>query len=611
MSNRWLACRCPKWISAMSLCMALIACVVSSVHADGLVDDARLLAAAGDATNWIMFGHDYSNHRFAALDQITASNVRQLVPAWIHQTGIVGTFQTHPLVVDGVMYLTTPHNHVQAVNAETGAVMWRYQHTKRTERTRGGSSNRGAAVAYGKVFQATNDGRLIALDQHTGNLVWDVVMAKPAPGEAEALASLGTAAQQALIAGVDTFPAKMPPLVHQGRVIVGVISAGYGIYQDLTEQLGIAGPPEAEVRHGRRGYLAAFDADTGEELWRWHTTKPDAWEGAFRETTPDGVPLNRDIVAEKAAAAAYKEAWRSGGGSTWMTPALDTDLGLLYLGTGNASPSDAEWARPGDNLYTNSLVALDVQTGKLRWFYQQVPHDIWGYDVASQPVLFDVATSEGNVAGVGVASKNGWFYAHDRATGKLLFKSEPFVPQHNLFAPATPDGVVVSPGSFGGASWSPVSYSPITGYVYVAAIHKPTRLTLATLDGSDGGEPITFIVNEPAPDAPNWGTLSAIDLQNDGRLAWQVKTAQPLVGGVLATAGGLVFVGEGDGHFKAFDAKTGAELWRFNCGAGVNAPPMSYAVNGRQYIAVAAGGSGIFGYRTGDAVMAFTIPKRQ
>jgi glucose dehydrogenase len=572
----------------------------------GTVDDARLRAAVWDPSNWVTFGHDYTNQRFSGLGRINRANVARLAPAWVHQTGIVGTFQTHPLVVDGMMVITTPHNHVTTLDAATGAVLWRYRHTKRTEKTRGGPADRGAAVGYGKVYQATGDGRLIALDRDTGALVWDRLIATPAPGEVEALAGIGAEARQAFIDNVGAFPAKMPPLVAAGKVIVGVTSAEFGLFDQIGESNGSGGLPGPETQIGRRGYLVALDAETGAEVWRWHTVKADGWEGEFRATTADGVALPRDIAAERAAADRYPNAWRRGGGATWSTPAYDPELGLIYLGTGNPSPTDAGSLRPGDNLHTSSLVALEIDTGALRWHYQTVPHDIWGYDVASPPVLFEVPSGAGPVEVVAAAGKNGWFYVLDRTAGTLLFKSEPLVPQRNQFTRPTPDGVVIAPGGFGGASWSPGSYDPRTGYMYIPAIHKPTELIERTIREVETGATVTFTSTE-LTDEPDWGTLSAVDTRAGGRIVWQARTDRPLVGGVLATAGGLVFAGEGNGDFTAFDSATGARLWRFHCGAGVNAPPMAYEIDGVQYVAVAAGGSRLFGFPAGDAVFAFGL----
>jgi glucose dehydrogenase len=263
--------------------------------------------------------------------------------------------------------------------------------------------------------------------------------------------------------------------------------------------------------------------------------------------------------------------------------------------------------RPGDNLYSVSLVALDAETGKLRWHYQQVPHDLWGYDVASPPVLFATNLGGKQIQAVGQASKTGWFYAHDRATGALLYKSEPFVPHENIFTPPTPEGVKIAPGAGGGASWSPVAYNPETGFLYVAALHMPTLYTVHLTPGDGETPPRRYTSTKPTDD-PRWGTLSAIDAKT-GRIAWQNKVEQPLIGGVVTTKGGLVFMGEGGGRFDAFHAMTGELLWQFQTEAGVNAPPIAYEIDGTEYVAVAAGGNPLFGYKSGDELLVFALPQ--
>ena len=566
------------------------------------VDDERLMNAASDPANWLTFGQNYTNQRYSALAQITADNVTELVPRWTFHSGAKGPFQVQPLVADGVMYVTLPGNDVVALDAATGSELWRYKHHKRLERTQGSPANRGAALGFGKVYEATNDGRLIALDAANGEVVWDRIIAQPAPGE---LDGLEVDARAVLSKNIDRLPAKMPPLVYRGMVIVGVTSAGYGIYYNLGVKTreGPAPPPTHFL--GQRGFVAAYDAATGTEFWRWYTTRSGEWEGKFSGATPEGESLSRDLDAERAAAKHVGENWRAGGSSTWSTPSLDPVLGLIYLGTGNASPNDVPSARPGDNLYASSLVALDVNTGEVRWHYQQVPQDVWGYDVASASVLFDLSVDGQSVPAVGIAGKTGWFYVHDRRSGKLLYRSDQLVPRRNMFTRPTGEGVIIAPGSFGGVSWSPGSFDRESGLMYVAAIHRPTRLTLHYADEASGRVPYTG--TDIALDEPTWGTLSAIDTRNKGILRWQVRTARPLIGGVLATAGRLVFVGEGDGTFSAFDSASGKRLWGYACGAGVNAPPVSYQVGTTQFVAVAAGGSKFFGFASGDLLIAFAL----
>ncbi len=591
------------------LVWALAGCPPARGEDPGTVDDARLLAARGDARNWLSFGHDYSNQRYSALGQISTDNVGSLAPRWIYQTGVAAAFQATPLVVDGVMYVTTPYNHVVALDARTGAEIWRYQHVIRAKKLCCGPANRGAAVAYGKVFMATVDARLVALDQRTGTLRWDVSLATAGEGQTETSEDLAATdpLKAAEVTGATGVGANMAPLVYKGKVIVGITGVGYGLHlgsgagQPIGAVIGVAG------KSGRRGFIAAYDAERGSEVWRWHTVPERGWEGEWRTVTADGAPLHRNIPVEREAFARHAEAWRGGGGSTWTTPALDPELGLLFMGVGNPSPQMDDATRPGDNLYTVSLAALDVETGRLRWHHQQVPHDVWGYDVASPPVLLDLERDGRPVKAVAQAGKTGWLYVHDRTTGGLLFKSEPFVPQENLFMPPTPEGVRVAPGAAGGASWSPAAYSPTTGLIYVAALHMPMHYTVRVRPAEGDRPAQRYTVTTPT-DEPRWGTLSAIETRT-GRIRWQRKVDQPLVGGVLATAGGLVFMGEGNGYFDAFDAETGELRWRFQCGAGVNAPPITYEVDGIQYVAVAAGGNPLFGFRVGDAVLAFALPK--
>ncbi len=577
----------------------------------GVVGDERLLGAGTDRANWLTHGRDYGNQRFSPLAQINAGNVKRLRPAWIYQSGVTSTFQATPIVADGVMYVSLPFNHVVALDAGTGRQLWRYTHKRRTEKMCCGPANRGVAVAYGKVYMGTVDARLIALDARSGKLVWDAPLVEDLAGTAERTDQLAAddPLRQQKVTGTTGVGANMAPMVYQGKVIVGITGVGYGLHLDSDRPgapvgavVGIAGQSQ------RAGFYAAFDAQTGERLWQFDSTPATGWEGEFRTTTPDGAPLERDIAHEKATFTQYRDAWKRGGGSAWTTPAIDPGLRLVYLGIGNPSPQMDDVTRPGDNLYTVSLVALDIETGKLRWYYQQVPHDMWGYDVASPPVLLDALVDGAPVPAVAQASKTGWVYVLDRRDGKLLYKSQAFVPQSNLFARPTAEGIEIAPGAAGGASWSPVSFDARTGLAYVAALHMPMRYTVKEIPASGDQPAVRYTTLEPVS-GPQWGTLSAIDVRGNGKIRWQAKTADPLVGGVLATAGDLVFTGEGNGNLSAFHAATGELLWQFNCGAGVNAPPVAYEIDGKQYIVVAAGGSALFGFKQGDAVIAFALPE--
>ena len=590
----------------------VVAVVCLGSTAARAVEETRLLQAHTDHDNWLTYGHGYANQRYSGLEQITTDNVQRLVPKWIYQTGVLGTFPTNPIVADGVMYLTTPYNHVVALDAATGAERWRYTHEMSVDTLCCGTHNRGVAIGYGRLYMVTADARLMALDADTGAVAWDMPVVDPATGNPADLTPLkelktidasspGNAAE---LKALTRFAGNMAPAVYDGKVFVGVSGTGYsGVLSEAEADdpsvLGRPGP-----RRGLRAFLSAYAATDGKLVWRWYATASEGWEGEFVERTSFGDALGRDLAAERANADKYGDAWKTGGGSIYSSPSIDPELGLIYFGTGNASPGYDDYKRPGDNLYTASLVALDIQTGKLRWYHQIVPHDIWGYDVASPPVLFDFPANGTTVRAVAEASKSGWLYIFDRETGKALRRSEAFVPQNELlFHRPTPEGVFIAPGAAGGANWPPTSYSPQTGWLYVSGTHNPTRYQLKP---GEAGQPERIVISFDKT-VERWGTLSAIE-PNDGKIKWQVKTDLPLLSGSLATAGGLVFHGESNGKFVARNAHDGAELWHFNAGAGVNAPPVTYAVDGKQFVAVAAGGHKLFNFPLGDVVVAFGLP---
>lgn len=594
------------WMAAL-----VVMCATGASAQPGNVDDERLLNAQSDPSNWVSYGRDYGNRRFSPLARIDAKNVADLTPVWSFRSGIESTFQATPIVVDGVMYVSLPFNHVVALDARDGRLLWRYQHERRTKKMCCGPANRGVAVAYGKVFIGTVDARLIALDQATGVMVWDVPLVEELGGPAEQTDQLAAddPLRRGRVTGTTGVGASMAPLVVDGKVIIGITGVGYGLHLDSEREgaplgavVGIAGQSQ------RAGFYAAFDAATGKRVWQFDSTPASGWEGQFRITTPDGERLERDIAAERAALPKYPEAAKRGGGSAWTTPALDAKTNTLFVGIGNPSPQMDDLTRPGDNLYTVSIVALDASTGTIKWHYQLVPHDLWGYDAASPPVLLDLKKDGATIPAVAHAGKTGWLYVLDRRDGSLLYKSEPFVPHANMFRRPTPEGIEIAPGGAGGANWSPVAFDPRTGLTYVAAMHWPMRYTVKEIPASPDKPAVRYTSLEPA-DTQRWGLLSAIDTQAAGRIRWQVRTDEPLVGGVLATAGNLLFMGEGNGKFNAYDSQTGKLLWQFDCGAGVNAPPITYEIDGRQYVAVAAGGNQLFGFKQGDSIRVFALPE--
>lgn len=580
------------------------------VHAETAIpiSDALAYIQHPKSGDWPSYGRDYSNQRFSPLTQINRSNVTQLDLRWSFKSGIKGSFQATPIVVDGVMYLSLPYDHVVALDARNGKELWRYQHQLRPDRKLCcGPANRGVAVGYGKVFIGTVDARLVAPNSKTGTVDWDIDVVQHGVTRTEGMEALHASEplSQAAFAGSTGASVVMAPVIYGGKVIVGITGVGYGLHLEEKDKHGELAVVGLAGNYGMPGFLAAYDVSDGKQVWQFDTTPSQGWEGSYRTTTLDGIPLPRDIEKEKATAGQYPEAWSFGGGSAWSTPAIDPRLGLLYYGTGNPSPQMEDTSRPGDNLYTVSLAALDINTGKLRWHYQQVPHDLWGYDVASPPVLFDVNHHGRTIPAVGQAGKTGWFYVHDRVTGELLLKSEAFVPQQNMFKRATPAGIEVSPSVVGGVNWSPSAVDEANGRAYVSAIHWPAVYTLHDEPAKEGKSRLRYTTLE-LTQGQRWGALVGIDLAT-GKILWTHRTDEPLIGGVLATAGGLVFTGEGNGNVLAVDATDGTTVWQYRCEAGANAPPITYEVEGVQYVAIAAGGNQLFGFPPGDQLAVFAL----
>jgi len=557
-------------------------------------------------SGWSSYGQDHTNQRYSRLDQINNKNVQGLKLAWQYQTGIKATFQATPIVQDGIMYISLPYNHVLAMNAKTGKVIWRYEHDRNRDwKMCCGPTNRGVAVHGEQLFMGTVDARLISLDIKTGHKLWDINVVENIVGT-ESISALNPSDpnREKKISGGTGVGISMAPVVYENKVIVGITGVGYGLHVEGREKdaplgavVGVAG------RFGRPGFLAAYDIYSGKQVWQFDTIPAEGWEGDLSNYTKDGEVLNRDLLTEKESLLEYPDAAKYGGGSAWTTPAIDKDTHTLFFGTGNPSPQMSDQSRPGDNLYTVSLVALDANTGKLKWYYQQVPHDIWGYDVASPPVIFHTIHKGKIIPAVGQAGKTGWFYIHNRNTGELLLKSEAFVPQNNMFSEASEEGTTIYPGILGGSNWSPVSVNIDQHLAYVSGIHAPIKYTRH--EKIVNGKAVRYTSSEPTND-DQWGLLSAINL-TDGKIRWQYRTDQPLLGGTLATKGNLVFVGEGNGNFSAVHGGSGEMLWSTKINAGVNAPAISYMINGKQYIAVVSGGNKIMGYKQGDFISVYSL----
>ena len=530
----------------------------------------RLLKARSEPENWMTYYGTYDGQRYSTLDQINTGNVKRLTPVWVFQAGSSGmhsgastySFEASPLVVDGVMYLTGWDSWIWAIDAKTGQELWRYKHAVPYDVSLCcGNVNRGCAVAHGKVFFTTLNAHVIALDAETGNVVWDQVYGDVRAGESATVA----------------------PLVVKDMVIVGSSGGEFGV----------------------RGHTDAFNVETGERVWRTYMIPKPGEPGS--ETWPsDG------------------EAWQRGGANCWITPTYDAELNLLYYGTGNPCPDFDGQVREGDNLYTDCVVAVDADSGEIKFHYQYTPHDVWDYDSTMENILFEM---DGRKC-LAHFDKNGYMFILD-ATDCSLIRVAPFVDRIT-WGEIDAEGKVTTkefpheegvpshfwPGPAGAKEWTHASYSPETGLFYVPV--------------QDVGATATRRRREFKESIPYWGAGVAVDTEDTagsisafdpstGQEAWRWHNENntPMCASTLATAGGLVFAGEPSGKFNALDAKTGEQLWQFQCGSGHHSSPSTYSIDGRQYIAVPSGWGawteGFFaealGARAGDALFVFALPE--
>jgi PQQ-dependent dehydrogenase (methanol/ethanol family) len=528
------------------------------------ITQTMLDRAEGDSNNWLHPNGSYSQTRFYPATQINSGNVSRLKPAFIFQTAVMESMETAPLVVNGVMFLTTSYNHVYAIDATTGEEIWHYKHRMGPVTTFCcGPNNRGVAASGDRLFMGTLDAKLVALDSRSGKLLWETQIADPELGYSETMA----------------------PAVVDGKVLIGTNGGEYGI----------------------RGFVKAFDAESGNLLWTFHTIPEQGSEGVWQTLDATGRDMLRDIGAEKEAFSKNGAPWQTLGGGVWMTPAVDRATRSVIFVVGNPSPDLYGDERPGDNLYTDSMVAIDLDTGAYKWHFQYIAHDVWDLDAVSPPILVDAKDNDGrSVPGVIHGGKTGHVYVHDRRTGRLLRFSEAMVPQENMWVLPTAEGKRMLPGANGGVEWSPMAFNPRTRLAYAVNLHQPMTYHVEPAS-YPGGKLWLGGAFKVIPGEEQYGNVSAVNIDT-GKITWQVKTPQPMMGGALSTAGNLVFAGEGNGLFKAYDASTGQVLWQFQCGAGVNAPPVSYTVNGKQYVAVAAGGNTQLDFKRGNSVVVFALP---
>jgi alcohol dehydrogenase (cytochrome c) len=510
----------------------------------------RLQKATAEPQNWLTYSGDLMGQRHSRLTQITTANVKNLELQWIFQAQSLEKFEATPLALDGVLYTVQPPNDVIALDGATGRIFWTYSHVPSNQtRPCCGRVNRGLAILGDTLYMGTLDGFLIALDAKSGRQLWKVFVegARPEAGYAFTVA----------------------PLVVKDMVIVGPAGGDFGI----------------------RGFLAAFDAATGREVWRFYTIPGP------------GEPGNETWAGQS---------WRTGGAAVWTTGTYDAETNLTYWGIGNPGPDWNGDGRMGDNLYADSVVALDADTGRLKWHFQFTPHDEFDYDSTQIPVLADIEWQGRPRRAMLFANRNGFWYVLDRATGEFL-SGKPMTRvtwttgldaegrPMNMVTP-TAEGIVVAPHLAGATNWYSPSYSPRTGLLYVPAwmdtsatfIKRPVEY----VEGRPfiGAFPIGTTlsiqgtpINRRLP-GEGHGAILALDPKT-GERRWMFKMDDVTDAGVLSTASDLVFSGGREGFFFALDARTGAPLWKANVGGFVQAGPMSYAIGQKQYVAIAAGHS--------------------
>ena len=562
--NKVTATRAPgattRHIWSVLILLALVA-----AHPAAQVSDARLRQAADEPQNWLTYSGGYGSQRFSELDQVSPDNVATLEQQWVYQTQVFGPWQATPLVVDGIMYVTQRPNDVVALDARTGRVFWIYRYPTPSDQTACcGSNNRGVAVMGNAVFLATLDAHLVAIDAVTGGELWNVEVADKASAYALTLA----------------------PLAVKDKVIVGTSGGDYGI----------------------RGFIAAYDTETGEEAWRFYTI-PGPGEPGHETWEPCPTP---------ATAYCDPEAWRHGGGAVWITGSYDPVLNLTYWGIGNPGPDFNASQRPGDNLYTDSVVALDADTGELRWHFQFTPDDPYDYDAVQIPVLIDIERNGVQFKLMVWGNRNGFYYILDRATGRFL-TGRPFVTVNwaeslddsgRPVETPQPPGEPTFPGVQGGTNWYSPSYSPRTELFYVSAwedygsVFNEAAQEYSTGRAFIGGAPTGHAPVPGAPtvpglsrgplntwtDAAGHGAVVALDAVT-GERTWVFETTDVSSSGILTTASDLLFTGSREGYFQALDARTGELLWKANLGGQIVNGPIAYEVAGKQYVATISGHS--------------------
>jgi alcohol dehydrogenase (cytochrome c) len=496
----------------------------------------RLVNAESEPENWMMYSGTLDSQRYSRLDQINTGNVTELEMKWSYQIPVIDRAETVPTVVDGIMFITEAPSNLTAVDARTGRVYWRYDHELPEDlRICCGRNNRGVAILGETLFMSTLDAHLVAIDARTGNVLWDVEVADYEAGYSKTAA----------------------PLIVKDKVVTGIAGGEFGI----------------------RGFIDAYDPVTGELEWRTYAIpgpgEPgnDSWSG---------------------------DSWKTGGAATWITGSYDSDLNLIYWGTGNPGPDWNGDVRLGDNLYSDSALALNGDTGEIAWHFQFTPHDVHDYDSIQVPILADIEYQGSTRKVMMWANRNAFFYTIDRETGEFLegeaYATQTWAQGLDLNGRPIPtpgmaptyEGILVSPPIVGATNWYSPAYSQQTGLFYVTSFDGEQEFFKRDEDYEEGER---FTGGGGRYNQPMDAFHSSIRAINPAtaQIEWEFPIMPRSSAGITTTAGGIVFTGSADGYFFALDAASGEELWHISLGARVHAAPMTYAIDGQQFVTIASG----------------------
>ena len=516
---------------------------VSSIDIKIHVSQKDLETSGLQSSSWIHPNGSYNQFRYYPSNQINHLNVNRLKLAFTAETGVMGAISSAPIVVNGVMFVSTAFNNIYAFDASTGKLHWHFKYNNQSLSACCGPVNRGISIKGNYLYMATLDGHLLSINATTGKLLWAI---KILEGKSSGIHSCSAA-----------------PVVVENKILIGCSAS--------------------------RGFVRAFDTESGRLLWNFYTIPNKGQEGIWATKDATGHDLHRNIAKEKLLLSGTDNL--DLGGNVWSSPSVDVQSRSIYFTTGDPFPLFQSEKHPGDNLYSASIVSLDLDTGAYKWHYQYIPHDLWDLDFAVPTVLADVRDDYNKIIpAVITTGKIGNIFIHDRATGKLIRYSEPMVPQ-KLWE-VDKESFDATPSGMSGVIASPMAFNPQLNYIYALNVIKSTG------DQKEDPDHLSKLKYS--------GAIEAVDVDT-GLIMWKFNTENALVGGALATKGNLVFFGEGNGIIRALDAEKGNELWKFRCDAGANGIPISFEAKGKQYIAIGCGGHALYNFKRGNKFYVFAI----